>query len=69
MKSQELDLTMWATNFDVVQLAKNQSGLLGQELQIAGLLMRSFQVVHGPRPEPLPEWVPSGRGLVVDIAA
>ena len=69
MKSQELDLTMWATDYGVVQLAKNQSGLLGQELQIAGLSMRSFQVVHGPRPEPLPEWVPSGRGLVVDIAA
>ena len=69
MKSQELDLTMWATDYGVVQLAQNQSGLLGQELQIAGLSMRSFQVVHGPRPEPLPEWVPSGRGLVVDIAA
>jgi hypothetical protein len=69
MKSQEVDLTMWATDYDVVQLAKNQSNSLGQELQVAGLSMRSFQVVHGPRPEPSPEWTPSGRGLVVDISA
>lgn len=69
MKSQDLELTMWATDINVVQLAKNRSSLLGQELQAAGLTMRSFQVVHGPRPEMRPEWVPSGRGLVVDISA
>lgn len=69
MKSQEVDLTMWATDLKVVQLAKKRADLLGQDLQIAGLTMKSFNVVHGPRPETPPEWTPSGRGLVVDIAA
>lgn len=69
MKSQEVDLTMWATDSAVVQLAKKRAGLLGQDLQVAGLTMKSFNVVHGPRPETPPEWTPSGRGLVVDVAA
>ena len=69
MKSQEVDLTMWATDSVVVQLAKKRAGLLGQDLQVAGLTMKSFNVVHGPRPETPPEWTPSGRGLVVDITA
>lgn len=69
MKLQEVELTMWATDANVVELAKYRSALLGQELLVAGLKMRSFKVVHGPRPDPGPEWAPSGRGLVVDIAA
>ena len=69
LKTQEVELVMWATDSNVVSLAKNRAYLLGQELQTAGLVMRSFQVIHGPRPEAIPEWVPSGRGLVVDIAA
>ena len=69
MKLQEVELTMWATDSSVVELAKSRSTLLGQELLGAGLKMRSFKVVHGPRPEPAPEWTPSGRGLIVDIAA
>ena len=69
MKLQEVELTMWATDSSVVELAKSRSNLLGQELQVAGLKLRSFKVVHGPRPEPGPEWTPSGRGLVVDIAS
>jgi hypothetical protein len=43
--------------------------LLGDELRAAGLNMRSFNVVHGARPAEASDWVPSGRGLVVDVSA
>jgi hypothetical protein len=31
--------------------------------------MRSFQIVHGTRPEAPADFVPTGRGLVVDMSA
>jgi hypothetical protein len=64
-----VDLTMWALNEPVVTQARERSGELGQQLAEAGLAMQSFQVIHGPRPEVQGDWVPSGRGLVVDMSA
>jgi hypothetical protein len=31
--------------------------------------MKSFQVIHGARPQGTADWVPSGRGMVIDIRA
>lgn len=67
--SQQLDLTMWALREDVVQMAREQSPRLSTLLGEAGLSLQSLQIVHGARPAPASDWVPSGRGLVVDLAA
>lgn len=67
--AEQVDLIMWAESHDVVQQAREKSSLLGQDLGEAGLTMRSFQVMHGPRPAQATEWTPSGRGLVVDVSA
>lgn len=65
----QLDLTMWALREDVVVMARDQaprlSGLLGE----AGLEMHALQIVHGARPAPAQDWVPSGRGMVLDLSA
>lgn len=67
--SQHIDLTMWAEKADVAQTARQRSPELGQQLQQAGLTMRSFQIVHGARPQAPADFVPTGRGLVVDMSA
>lgn len=67
--SQQIDLTMWAEKADVAQTARQRSAELGQQLREAGLNMRSFQIVHGARPEAPADFVPTGRGLVVDMSA
>jgi hypothetical protein len=69
MNAQQIELTMWAEKESVVAEARSRSYLLGDELRAAGLTMRSFNVVHGSRPTEPSNWVPSGRGLVVDVSA
>ncbi len=69
MNSQQIELTMWAEKEFVVSEARSRAYLLGDELSAAGLNMRSFNVVHGARPTEPSNWVPSGRGLVVDVSA
>ncbi len=67
--SEQVDLTMWSENPNVVSQARVRSSLLGQELGNAGLTMKSFQVIQGARPIEAAVWTPSGRGLVVDVSA
>ena len=67
--SQQIDLTMWAEKADVAQSARQRSSELGQQLRQAGLTMRSFQIVHGARPQAPADFTPTGRGLVVDMSA
>ena len=67
--SQHIDLTMWAEKADVASSARQRSSQLGLQLRQAGLTMRSFQIVHGPRPEAPADFTPTGRGLVVDMSA
>ena len=67
--SEQVELTMWSEDPNVVSQARSRSSLLGQELGNAGLTMKSFQVVQGARPNETSVWAPSGRGLVVDVSA
>lgn len=67
--SEQVELTMWSEDPNVVSQARSRSSLLGQELSNAGLTMKSFQVIHGARPIEAAIWTPSGRGLVVDVSA
>mgnify|MGYP006078411145 CR=1 FL=1 len=64
-----VDLVMWARREDIVEKARAKASLLGNELGKEGLLMHSFKVIHGPRESQGPEWVASGRGLILDIQA
>lgn len=65
----EVALVMWATEADVAEQARQRSPALGLELQGAGLVMRSFQAIHGARPVQAAEGAPSGRGMILDIQA
>ena len=67
--SEQVDLTMWSEDANVVSQARSRSSLLGQELASSGLSMKSFQVILGARPVEAAVWTPSGRGLVVDVSA
>ena len=67
--SEQVELTMWSEDPNVVSQARSRSSLLGQELSSAGLTMKSFQVIQGARPTETSVWAPSGRGLVVDVSA
>ena len=69
MSAQQIELTMWAENTEVVALARSRANLLGDELRESGLTMRAFSVLHGARPNEVSDWTPSGRGLVVDVSA
>ena len=69
MNAQQIELTMWAEKESVVTEARARAYLLGDELSAAGLNMRSFNVFQGARPTEPSSWVPSGRGLVVDVSA
>ena len=69
MNAQQIELTMWAEKESVVAEARSRAYLLGDELSAAGLNMRSFNVFQGVRPTEPSNWVPSGRGLVVDVSA
>ena len=67
--AEQVDMTMWSEDPQVVAQARSRSALLGQELGNAGLSMKSFQVIQGARPNEAAVWTPSGRGLVVDVSA
>lgn len=69
MNAQQIELTMWAEKETVVAEARSRAYLLGDELSASGLNMRSFNVFQGIRPTEPSSWVPSGRGLVVDVSA
>ena len=66
---EQVEMTMWAVQADVVAQAKVKSPELGALLTDAGLNLRSFQVFQGQRPAQANDWVPSGRGMVVDVVA
>ena len=53
----------------VARAARMRASELGSQLQGAGLNMRSFKIVHGARPESPADFVPTGRGLVLDMSA
>ncbi len=67
--SQQIDLTMWAEKGDVASAARQRASELGRQLHEAGLNMRTFKIVHGARPAAPADFVPTGRGLVVDMSA
>jgi hypothetical protein len=63
-----VDLTMWAIRSDVLEKAQaGTDGLVGTLKEI-GLTVGRLEVLPGPRPDLPDAFVPSGRGLVVDIA-
>lgn len=68
-----VDLVMWATQAAVAELARSQGQALQEQLQSTGLVLQSFQVIAGPRPEaevpPLPQWVSTEPGRVLDLQA
>ncbi|MEI6601212.1 MAG: hypothetical protein WCN21_12090 [Comamonadaceae bacterium] len=64
-----LELVMWATQPGVVEQAEQGAGALAAGLQQAGLTLRSFQVIHGPRPAPEPQARPSDSGMILDLRA
>lgn len=66
---QQLDLTMWAVREDVAIMARDHAPRLSGLLAEAGLRLNTMHIVHGARPAPTQDWVPSGRGMVVDLAA
>jgi hypothetical protein len=68
-QKEQVEMTMWAVQQDVVAQAKAKAPELGTLLSEAGLQMRSFQVFQGQRPAQPSDWVPSGRGMVVDVVA
>jgi len=45
-----VDLMMWARSEAVVDMAQSGAATLGEQLQAAGIAMRSFKVIHGERP-------------------
>ena len=64
-----IDLTMWAQREQVAQLARTRSHQLYEELESAGLNLRSFQVHHAVRPGHQPASANRDRGYVVDERA
>ena len=68
--SDQIDLTLWAVRASMVQMAQEGTAALGQNLQDAGLAMRSFRAHHGARPEPAPDLdLHAQPGTVVDLQA
>jgi hypothetical protein len=65
----EVELVMWAVREGVAAQARELTPLLGQELEQAGLVMRSFQIIHGERPFKQPEHGPTGCGHTLDLRA
>jgi hypothetical protein len=69
-----VDLMMWARNAAVVDMAQSGAATLGEQLQAAGIAMRSFKVIHGERPggqtgETQDPPVSALAGAVLDIRA
>ena len=67
--SAQVDLTMWALNKEVAELAKFNASELTYELENAGLVMGSFQVYNAPRPDAKEERPPPDHGALVDTQA
>ena len=66
----QIDLTLWAVRASLVQMAQEGTAALRQNLQDAGLAMRSFRAHHGERPGPVPELqLHAQPGTVVDLQA
>lgn len=64
----QVEMIMWALRDDVAERARAQSSNLAEELASAGLRMAQFQVIHGPRPSELPQWLaPAEQGRLVDV--
>jgi len=68
-----VDLVMWATQSAVAELARSQTQALQEQLESTGLVLQSFKVIAGRRPEPeappLPQWVSTEPGRVLDLQA
>jgi hypothetical protein len=67
--SAQVDLTMWALNKDVAELAKFNASELTYELENAGLVMGSFQVYNAPRPDAKEDRPTPDHGALVDTQA
>jgi hypothetical protein len=67
--SSQVDLTMWALNKEIADLAKFNASELTYELENAGLVMGSFQVYNAPRPDAKEERPPPDHGALVDTQA
>jgi hypothetical protein len=67
--SAQVDLTMWALNKEIADLAKFNASELTYELENAGLVMGSFQVYNAPRPDAKEERPPPEHGALVDTQA
>jgi hypothetical protein len=67
--SSQVDLTMWALNKEVADLAKFNASELTYELENAGLVMGSFQVYNAPRPDAKEDRPPPDHGALVDTCA
>ncbi len=68
--SDQIDLTLWAVRESLVKMAQEGTAALSQNLQDAGLAMRSFRAHHGARPEPAPDLqLHAQPGTVVDLQA
>lgn len=65
----DVELVMWAAREGIAEQARQLSGLLGLELQSAGLVMRSFQAIHGERPSRPSDRLPTGSGHILDMRA
>jgi hypothetical protein len=65
----QVDLTMWALNKDVADLAKFNASELTDELESAGLRMGSFQVYNAPRPDAVQDHPPPEHGSLIDTRA
>ena len=63
-----VEMVMWALREDVAERARAQASNLAEELASAGLRMAQFQVIHGPRPNELPQWQSTqAQGRLVDV--
>ena len=67
--SAQVDLTMWALDKEVADLAKFNASELTYELENAGLIMGSFQVYNAPRPDANEERPAPDHGALVDTQA
>jgi len=66
--NEQVDLSMWAVRASVLELARTGADQLRQNLQDAGLSMRSFQAIAGPRPnDPSPVKPLARPGEVLDF--
>lgn len=63
----EVDMVMWALREDIAARAKARATGLSEELENAGLHMKRLQIIHGPGPQDMGNWVPPDTGSMVDV--